>query len=233
MRILVVEDHQDILANVVEYLQLKGCQVSSALDGLTGLHLAATEHFDVIILDIMLPGIDGNQICRRLRERAKRHVPIIMLTARDELQDRLTGFQAGADDYVVKPFALSELLARIQALSRRINGSGRRVLQVQDLCYDLDTLEVTRGGVHLKLNPSNLKLLQVLMQKSPTVVARRTLETALWGEDLPDSDSLRSNIHLLRRAVDRGFPEPLLHTVHGVGFQLCLKAPAVVRQSQG
>jgi DNA-binding response OmpR family regulator len=224
MRILVVEDNQDILANIIEYMELKGCQVRGALDGLTGLHLAATEHFDVIILDIMLPGVDGNQICRSLRSRSKRHVPIIMLTARDELSDRLTGFKSGADDYVVKPFALSELLARMQALSRRINGSGRRLLHLHDLTYDLDTLEIRRAGSPLKLNPTNLKLLAILMQKSPAVVSRRELEEALWGENPPDSDSLRSNIHLLRRALDKGFDQPLLHTVHGVGFQMCLKA---------
>ncbi|WPP01561.1 response regulator transcription factor [Pseudomonas sp. HR96] len=224
MRILVVEDNRDIMANIIEYLQLKGCETASALDGLTGLHLAATEHFDVIILDIMLPGIDGNQICRSLRASSKRHVPIIMLTARDELSDRLTGFKAGADDYVVKPFALSELLARIEALSRRINGGGRRVLQLHDLSYDLDTLEIRRAGIKLKLNPTNLKLLAILMQKSPAVVTRRELEDTLWGDDPPDSDSLRSNIHLLRRALDKGFDQPLLHTVHGVGFQLCVKS---------
>ena len=223
MRILVVEDNRDILANIVEYMQLKGCEVASALDGLTGLHLAATQYFDVIILDIMLPGIDGNQICRSLRASAKRHVPIIMLTARDELHDRLTGFKAGADDYVVKPFALAELLARMEALSRRINGVGKRLLQVHDLSYDLDTLEIRRAGILLKLNPTNLKLLAMLMQKSPSVVSRRELEENLWGEDLPDSDSLRSNIHLLRRSLDKGFEQPLLHTIHGVGFQLCLK----------
>ncbi|WP_213878749.1 response regulator transcription factor [Pseudomonas sp. dw_358] len=224
MRILVVEDNRDIMANIVEYLELKGCQVGCALDGLTGLHLAATEHFDVIILDIMLPGIDGNQICRSLRASSKRHVPIIMLTARDELSDRLTGFKSGADDYVVKPFALSELLARAKALSWRINGTSRRVLQIHDLTFDLDTLEIRRAGQLLKLNPTNLKLLEILMQRSPAVVTRRELENTLWGEDPPESDSLRSNIHLLRRALDKSFEAPLLHTVHGVGFQLCLKA---------
>lgn len=115
MRILVVEDNRDILANLADYLSLKGYTVDCAQDGLSGLHLAATEHYDLIVLDVMLPGIDGYALCRRLREDARRDTPVIMLTARDQLDDRLQGFRSGADDYLVKPFALSELSARIEA----------------------------------------------------------------------------------------------------------------------
>jgi len=143
-----------------------------------------------------------------------------MLTARDALDDRLTGFRAGADDYLTKPFALSELAARIEAVLKRSRGGGRRLLKVADLSYDLDTLEVTRNGQLLHLGPIALKLLAVLMQKSPAVVRREVLETALWGDEPPDSDSLRSHIHALRQQLDKPFPSPLLHTVHGVGFRL-------------
>ncbi|VFT63087.1 two-component response regulator [Pseudomonas aeruginosa] len=167
MRILVVEDNRDILANLADYLSLKGYTVDCAQDGLSGLHLAATEHYDLIVLDVMLPGIDGYALCRRLREDARRDTPVIMLTARDQLDDRLQGFRSGADDYLVKPFALSELSARIEAVLRRAQGGGRRELSVADLSYDLDTLEVKRAGKSLKLNPIGLKLLAVLMQKSP------------------------------------------------------------------
>lgn len=220
MRILVIEDNRDILANVLDFLQLKGFTVDCAQDGLTGLHLATTGHFDLIVLDIMLPGIDGYQVCRRLREDGNNDVPILMLTARDALDDRLEGLRAGADDYLVKPFALSELVARIEAILRRSHGLRKRQLKVADLLYDLDTLHVTRAGQPLKLNPLGLKLLAVLMQKSPAVVRREILEEALWGDDCPDSDSLRSHIHQLRQTVDKPFEKPLLHTLHGVGYRL-------------
>ena len=220
MRILVIEDNRDILANVLDYLQLKGFSVDCAQDGLSGLHLATTWHYDLIVLDIMLPGMDGHQLCKRLREDGRNEVPILMLTARDALEDRLQGLQAGADDYLIKPFALSELVARIEAILRRTQGSRKRQLQVADLVYDLDTLHVSRAGQPLKLNPLGLKLLAVLMQKSPAVVRRETLEEALWGDDCPDSDSLRSHIHQLRQVLDKPFATPLLHTLHGVGYRL-------------
>ena len=220
MRILVIEDNRDILANVLDYLQLKGYTVDCAQDGLSGLHLAVSEHYDLIVLDIMLPGIDGYQLCQRLRDDAQRDTPIIMLTARDQLDDRIKGLNSGADDYLVKPFALSELVARIEAILRRSQGGSRHQLQVADLSYDLDTLQVSRQGKQLKLNPVGLKLLEVLMRKSPAVVRRSVLEEALWGEELPDSDILRSHVHQLRQVIDIPFAQTLLHTVHGLGYCL-------------
>jgi DNA-binding response OmpR family regulator len=168
----------------------------------------------------MLPGIDGYQVCERLRRGAGSETPIIMLTARDSLDDRLQGLNSGADDYLLKPFALSELVARIEAVLRRTQGSRKRQLQVGDLIYDLDTLGVSRAGKPLRLNPIGYKLLAILMQKSPAVVRREFLENALWGDDLPESDSLRSHIHQLRQALDKPFDKPLLHTIHGVGYRL-------------
>ncbi|MCJ1885010.1 response regulator transcription factor [Pseudomonas sp. NY15181] len=227
MRILLVEDNRDILANMADYLGLKGYTVDCAQDGLSGLHLAATSHYDLIVLDVMLPGLDGFTLCRRLREDARRDTPVIMLTARDQLDDRLQGFRSGADDYLLKPFALSELAARIEAVLRRSQGGGRRELQVGDLSYNLDTLEVNRSGKPLKLNPIGLKLLAVLMQKSPHVVRRDVLEEAVWGDDCPDSDSLRSHVHQLRQVIDKPFDSSLLHTVHGVGYRLAEEANGV------
>jgi len=227
VRILVIEDNRDILANVLDYLQLKGFSVDCAQDGLSGLHLASTGHYDLIVLDIMLPGIDGYQVCKRLREDGRNEVPILMLTARDALDDRLQGLQAGADDYLIKPFALSELVARIEAILRRSQGSRKRQLKVADLVYDLDTLHVSRAGQPIKLNPLGLKLLAVLMQKSPAVVRREALEDALWGDDCPDSDSLRSHIHQLRQVLDKPFACPLLHTLHGVGYRLAEQTDGV------
>ncbi|KAF1061293.1 MAG: Transcriptional activator protein CzcR [Pseudomonas citronellolis] len=227
MRILLVEDNRDILANMADYLGLKGYTVDCAQDGLSGLHLAATAHYDLLVLDVMLPGLDGFTLCRRLREDARRDTPVIMLTARDHLDDRLQGFRSGADDYLVKPFALSELAARIEAVLRRSQGGGRRELQVADLSYNLDTLEVNRAGKALKLNPIGLKLLAVLMQKSPHVVRRDVLEEAVWGDDCPDSDSLRSHVHQLRQVIDKPFDRSLLHTMHGVGYRLAEETDGV------
>lgn len=218
MRLLVIEDNADILANVADYLGSVGHIVDCAGNGPGGLHLALTGHYDLVVLDIMLPGMDGYQVCRSLRDSGN-NVPVIMLTARDALDDRLQGLHEGADDYLVKPFALSELAARIDAVMRRTLGTRRR-LQVGDLEFDPDTLQVTRAGHAIRLNPACLKLLEVLMRRSPGVVRRETLETALWGDDPPASDSLRSHLHLLRQAVDRPFARPLLHTVHGVGYRL-------------
>lgn len=220
MRILVVEDNVDILTNVLDYLELKGFSVDCAQDGLSGLHLAATEHYDLIVLDIMLPGLDGYQFCQRLREDARRDTPILMLTARDALEDRLRGLRSGADDYLVKPFSLAELVARIEAILRRSRGGGLGELRVADLAFDPATHQASRAGKPLKLNPMGAKLLALLMQKSPAVVKREVLEMEMWGEDMPDRDSLRSHIHQLRQVVDKPFARPLIHTVHGVGYRL-------------
>lgn len=227
MRILLVEDNRDILANLADFLELKGYSVDCAQDGVAGLHLATTEHYDLIVLDVMLPGLDGYTLCQRLRDEVRRNTPVIMLTARDQLDDRLQGFRSGADDYLVKPFAMSELVARIDAVLRRAQGGGQRCLTVGDLTYDLDTLEVSRGGRLLKLNPVGLKLLAILMQKSPHVLRRDVLEEALWGDNCPDSDSLRSHIHQLRQVIDKPFADALLYTVHGVGYRLVEAADGV------
>jgi DNA-binding response OmpR family regulator len=186
------------------------------------MHLAATQSYDLAVLDVMMPGIDGFTLCQRLRE-SRNYLPIIMLTARDTLDDRLQGFSSGADDYLVKPFELSELVARIEAVLRRTHGVSR-LLTVADLSLDLDSLEVKRAGKRIKLNPIGLKLLEVLMQRSPSVVRREQLEEAVWGDDCPDSDSLRSHIHHLRQAIDKSFDVPLLQTVHGIGFKLAPQA---------
>ncbi len=219
-RLLLIEDNRDILANLADYLTLKGYETDCAENGLAGIHLAATQHYDLIVLDVMLPGMDGYSLCQRLRESERSSVPVIMLTARDSLEDRLQGFRAGTDDYLTKPFALSELAARIEAVLKRSRGGGRRLLQVAGLEYDLDTLAVTRDGQALHLGPTGLKLLAVLMQKSPGVVRREVLESTLWGDAPPDSDSLRSHIHVLRQQIDKPFRTMLLHTVHGVGYRL-------------
>jgi len=219
MRLLVIEDNPDILANIVDYFETSGHLVDCARNGPGGLHLALTGNFDLIVLDIMLPGMDGYQVCAALRASGNA-VPIIMLTARDALNDRLQGLNNGADDYLIKPFALAELQARIEAILRRTQGKHTQRLQVGDLVLNLDDFSAVRAGQVLRLNPACFKLLEVLMRKSPGVVRRQVLEEALWGEDIPASDALRSHLHLLRQVIDKPFEQPLLHTIHGVGYRL-------------
>ena len=230
MRILVIEDNSDIAANLGDYLEDRGHQVDFAADGVTGLHLAVVNDFDAIVLDLNLPGMDGLEVCRKLRQEARKQTPVLMLTARDALEQKVAGFEVGADDYLVKPFALQEVEVRLTALVRRGKAPGPRVLKVADLEYNLDTLEVVRQAKSIQLNPTALKILQCLMESSPAVVTRQELETRVWGEELPDSDSLRVHIHGLRAAIDKPFGKPLIHTRHGIGYRLAdtdaVSAPA-------
>lgn len=220
MRVLVVEDNADIATNIGDFLADRGHTVDFAADGLTGLHLAVTQEFDVLVLDLMLPGLDGMELCKKLRTEARKHTPILMLTARDSLHHKLAGFETGADDYMTKPFALQELEARLQVLVRRSKPQPPRILVAGELSFNLDTLVVTRRDKQIQLNPIALKLLQCLMEASPSVVTRAELEQRVWGEELPDSDSLRVHIHSLRAAIDKPFDTALLQTRHGIGYRL-------------
>lgn len=220
MRILIIEDHQDIAASIYDYLEAAGYTMDAAADGVTGLHLAVTNDYDAIILDLALPGIDGIDLCRRLREDAKKPTPVLMLTARDTLDNKLEGFEAGADDYLVKPFALQELAARIKVLTERMTRLPADVLKVGDLTLDIERHEVKRGEQHLDLNPTIFKLLTFFMQNPDRVVKRKELEHVVWGDDPPDSDALRTHLSNLRNAIDKPFDQPLMHTVRGFGYQL-------------
>ncbi len=220
MRILVIEDNRDIAANLGDYLEDRGHTVDYAADGVTGLHLAVVNDFDAIVLDLNLPGIDGIEVCRKLRMDGRKQTPVLMLTARDSLESKLAGFESGADDYLVKPFALQEVEARLQVLARRTKANISRILNIADLEYNLDTLEIHRAGESIQLNPTALKILQALMESSPSVVTRTELETKVWGEELPDSDSLRVHIHGLRAAVDKPFTTQLIQTRHGIGYRI-------------
>jgi DNA-binding response OmpR family regulator len=219
--LLLVEDHHDIAEMVVAYLERRDYAVDYAADGITGLHLAVSNDYDALILDLMLPGLDGLELCRKLRTDARRDVPILMLTARDTLDDKIHGLDAGADDYLIKPFAINELEARIRALIRRHRGHvAPEVLQVGDLSLDNATLRVERGGQVLSLTPIGLKILTVLMRASPRVISRRELERQVWGDIMPDSDTLRSHLYNLRKSIDKPFATHLLHTLPGKGYQL-------------
>jgi len=219
--VLLVEDHRDIAEMVREYLESKDYIVDYAPDGVSGLRLSENNDYDAIVLDVMLPGIDGLNVCRRLRQEALNDVPVLMLTARDTLSDKLSGFEHGADDYLVKPFDLEELEARLTALIRRQTRSiPKDHLEVAGLSFDVTTLLVTRDGIELTINPIGLKILGLLMRRSPSVVLRRDIEREIWGNLPPDSDALRSHMYTLRKAVDKPFNTVLIHTVHGAGFRL-------------
>lgn len=220
MRILIIEDNRDIAENIADYLEPLGHELDFAADGITGLHLAVTRRFDVIVLDLNLPGIDGITLCRKLRSDARVMTPVLMLTARDQLDDKLEGFRAGTDDYLVKPFSVKELDVRLQALAKRARGSSSQLLQVGELAYNPDTLQTSRAGQAIELNPIQRKLLEFLLLNSHRVVAREELEHLIWGDALPEKDVLRTHIYGLRNAIDKGFDSKLLHTVHGSGYRL-------------
>jgi DNA-binding response OmpR family regulator len=195
--------------------------VDAAEDGLTGLHLAVRNTYDAIVLDVILPGMNGISVCRKLREEAGKETPVVMLTARDSIEDRVTGLQAGADDYVVKPFSLREVDARLHALVRRASGKGQmRRLEVADLSFDTGTLMVRRGERDIELPPIPMRILEMLMKHSPRVVSRSDIEAQIWGDTPPDSDALRAHMHVLRSAIDQHGDAPLLQTVRGRGYRL-------------
>lgn len=220
--ILVVEDHQDLAANVGDYLEAGGFTLDFAADGLTALSLCEDNHYDAIVLDVMLPSIDGFEVCHRMRHELHLSTPIIMLTARDTIDDKVTGFDSGADDYLIKPFEMRELEARLTAQIRRHRGEVEGgALKVDELEFDLETMKVRRGGQSLKLSPITLHILRILMRESPKLVTRERLETEVWGDDAPDSDTLRSHLYNLRKSIDKPFNKQLMHTVPGVGYKLC------------
>ena len=221
MYVLIIEDSPDLAANIGEYLEDRGHIVDYAGDGISGYHLATTNHYDAVILDLYLPGMDGLTVCQRLRESARSAVPVLMLTARDQERDKLAGFEAGADDYLTKPFSLAELAARLTALIRRSQGLKPAKLKVNNLEFDCQTLHATRGKRRLELTPTGLKLLEHFMRVHPAVVTRSDMERLLWGDNPPDNDAtLRAHIHALRSAIDNEEPVKLLHTVHGIGYRL-------------
>jgi len=220
LRILIVEDNADLAENIADYLKEQGYLPDFERDGIGGLHLAVTKEYDVIILDVMLPGMDGLSFCRKLRAEAEVQTPVLMLTARDTLPDKLEGFGAGADDYLVKPFALQELEARLRVLVQRGNLVSNPRLLVGDLEVDRGKIKVERAGRPIMLNRVCFKILVMLMRAHPNVVSRQELEIALWGDMPPDSDAIRSHIYALRCAIDKPFKDPLLETVHGVGYRL-------------
>jgi len=221
MKVLIVEDDAAIAANLYDYLEGCGYEVDVAASGTAGLQFALAEPWDAILLDLALPGMDGLTLCRKLREEARRDTPVLMLTARDTLDDKLAGFVHGADDYLIKPFSLKEVGARLAALIKRYRGRvAAQELRFAGLRLDLSTLSVERAGRAIKLQPKSLQLLRVLMRSPNRVFGRAELETELWGEELPGSDTLRTHVYTLRKALTRPGEAELIETVHGLGYRL-------------
>lgn len=218
MLVLLVEDNRLLAKNIIQYLELNEIECDYAETLERAEDSIFNNKFDAIILDLNLPDGDGITACKRWKEQCIM-APIIMLTARSNLQDRLSGFEAGADDYLVKPFAMAELVARLRVVSQRRPSPKR--LTIGDLEFDFGAHQVYRQGQQLMLSRTGWQILSFLARRSPETVEREEIERLLWPDSLPDSDSLRSHMHLLRRVVDKPFEQKLIHTIRGVG--LCLR----------
>lgn len=218
MNLLIVEDQTDLAANLWDYFSRRGHVVDHAADGQTGLRMAMTGGYDVIVLDLGLPRLDGLVLCRRLRE-AGHGVAVIMLTARDQLDDKLKGFAEGADDYVVKPFAMKELEARIGVLTRRRRPLGDQPLRLLGLELDPRAHLARRDGQAITLTRTQTLILECLMQESPRIVEQARLMRLVWGDEGAEPSALHTHLYALRNLVDKPFGKPLLHTVHGIGYR--------------
>lgn len=221
MRILIAEDERPMANLLKRGLEEERHSVTLAADGRTALDLAESYEFDLILLDVMLPGLDGLEVARRLRNHKKK-TPILMLTARDAVPDIVNGLNAGADDYLTKPFSFAELLARIHALSRRAPEVKTNALHVADLELDTVANRVTRAGEDLRLTPTEFRLLEFLMRGNGRIATRQAIIEAVWGldEDI-EENTLDAFIRLLRRKVDDGHDQKLIHTARGFGY--CVK----------
>lgn len=220
-KILIIEDNPDIVANIYAFFEPKGFELDNAHNGISGLTLASNNRYDVILLDVMLPGMDGTKLCKKLREELHNKTPVLMLTARDTILDKVAGFDSGADDYLVKPFSLVELESRIKALIRRHQDDhfGHNI-EIGKLSLNTEEHTITREGKSLKLTPTGFKILNTLMYAAPRVVSKNELEEKVWGEDIPSSDALRTHMHSVRAQVDKPFTKTMIITVPGIGYQI-------------
>jgi len=218
LNVLLVEDDFDLAETVIDYLSIESISCDYASNGMAGLTLLKDKSYDVLLLDINLPRLDGLTLCQGLRSTGN-DTPVLMLTARDQLDDKVAGFESGTDDYLVKPFELRELVVRIHALARRRSGQVQ-LLRYADLEMNLKEYTVTRARQKIKLSPTAWQILETLLRAAPETVAKQKLIDAVWGDDPPDSNSLKVHLHHLRKAVDDGFDRPLIHTIPGRGFSV-------------
>jgi DNA-binding response OmpR family regulator len=218
LRILVVEDDIDLATAIIDYMELEDINADYAADGSVGYNLIVTQHYDVVVLDLNLPKIEGLAVCERIRNQGV-ETPVLMLTAKDTLDDKLAGFSKGADDYLVKPFEMDELIARVKVLSKRRSGQMAKLI-IKDLEFDLSSREVRRNNQLIKLSPIAIKILEVLMRASPNSVSREKIIQSVWGEEQPDSNTLKVHIFNLRKQIDAVGLEPLVQTVPSFGFAI-------------
>lgn len=220
MRVLLVEDNRSLAGNIYDYFELHGHQVDYVDTGARCLKLLEKDSYDVIVLDVMMPGIDGYETCLQLRQQLFCQTPVIFLTAKSDLDHKLKGFDVGGDDYLTKPFELEELMCRLMALDKRGNRKDIGQLQFRDVLLDTQTWQVTRAGQPLEVNNVQFRILQCLYKYAPNIVSREDLEYEIWGDERPDSDVLRTHIYQLRRVLDKPFDEHYIETVRGKGFRL-------------
>jgi DNA-binding response OmpR family regulator len=223
VRILVVEDEHKIANSVKKGLELETFAVDVVYDGIAGYDLASTEEYDVIILDLMLPGMDGIEICESLRQKEGVHTPILILTAKGDIDDKVDGLNAGADDYLAKPFAFAELLARVKALTRRPKQTVNSVLKVSDLTLDTRSPKVKRLGKDIQLTKTEYALLEYMMRRKEDVVTKEEIINHVWDYDaniLPNT--VEVYIGYLRSKIDKPFGKKpkLIHTIRGFGYKL-------------
>ena len=218
LNLLLVEDDIDLATAVIDYLELEDIQCDHAANGVLGLNLIEQNNYQTIILDLNLPRMNGLTVCKTMRDKGI-DTPVLMLTAMDSLQDKLTGFSNGADDYLVKPFAMEELIVRVQALSRRRSGQ-INLLKVAGVELNLDTKQAALNNQPLKLSPTAFKILEVLLRDSPKPVSREKITQEIWGDDKPESNSLKVHIFNLRKQLNLAGGKTLLHTVPSFGFSI-------------
>ncbi len=217
-QVLLIEDDLDLAQTVVDFLALESIECDHASNGVAGLVLLEQTQYDVLLLDLNLPRMGGLSVCKQLRDTGV-DMPILMLTARDQLLDKVAGFEAGTDDYLVKPFELDELVLRIHALAKRRSGQAQ-VIRFADLEMNLTTHSVTRQGVAIKVTPIGWRLLEQLLRAAPSIMTKEKLEQNVWGDDIPDSNALKVHLFHLREAVDAPFEKALIHTLPNRGIGL-------------
>jgi len=221
MRVLIVEDERKMAELLKEGLEEENHLVSIAFDGRAGLEFATSSEFDAIVLDLMLPGLDGFEVARRLRRR-QNETPILVLTARDAIADVAKALDLGADDYLTKPFSFVELLARLRAVARRGSSPRPTLLKAADLVLDPAARRVSRGSSEIHLSPTEYRLLEILMRRAGRVVPRDTIVNSVWGlEQDVEENTLDAFVRLLRSKVDKGFEPKLIQTVRGIGYSVC------------
>ena len=226
MKILIVEDEQKTGDYLKQGLSEAGFVADLARDGVDGLHLALTDEYDLVVLDVMLPRLDGWQVLREIRHKGK-HLPVLFLTARDQVEDRVKGLEFGADDYLVKPFAFSELLARVRALLRRGRTNEPELLQVADLELDLLRRRVTRAGKRIDLTAKEFALLELLLRRQGEVLPRSLIASQVWDMNFDsDTNVIEVAVRRLRAKIDDDFEPKLIRTVRGMGYVLEIPEPA-------